>query len=100
MMPQHRGFQIYGKAEPVIETLLGKITQWFPTGSIDFSRPTGSLVELTRFRLPSMRFDDEELAERVGIELGRLLVEICWHDITIARRQTERQLVQRSRSRH
>ncbi len=44
MMEQYRGFQIYGGAVPVSEFLLGRVTQWSPTGSIDYVRPRGSLV--------------------------------------------------------
>jgi hypothetical protein len=94
---QQRDFRVHGEAEPVVETLLGRISQWSPKGSIDYYRPRGSLVELTRFQLPSMKLKEKELAERFGVELGRLFVDICYRDFMIAREATERQLVVRSR---
>jgi hypothetical protein len=100
MMLQHRDFRIYGEAEPVVETLLGRISQWFPKGSIDYTRPRGSLVELTRFQLPSMKLNEKELAQWFALEFGRLLVDICHQNLLIARAAIEGQLVMRSRSRH
>jgi hypothetical protein len=99
MKGQYRGFNLYGSAEPVLERLLGRITQWSPTGSIDYSRRNGSLVELTRFRLPSMTIDDEAVAKRFGLELARLLVDSCYRDLVIARYETEKRHIDRDRMR-
>ena len=99
-MMEHRGFRIYGDAEPVVETLMGRISEWSPKGSIDYHRPKGPLVELTRFQLASIKVDDRELAECFGLELGRLLVDVCYHDFVIARSRIEEQLTHRSRSQH
>ena len=92
-MMQYRNFQIYSAAEPVVETLLGQITQWSPSGSIGYQRPNGSLVELTRFRLSSMKIDDKQLAEWFGLEVGRLLVDICYSNLVIARERAEKRVL-------
>lgn len=89
MKEEHRGFQIYSGAEPVLETLLGRISRWCPRGTIDYARPDHSIVELTRFRLPCMTFDDTEIAERFGLELGRLLVDCEYRDLVIKRDESE-----------
>jgi hypothetical protein len=96
---QYRGFNLYTGAVPVLETLLGRISQWSPTGSIDYVRRVGSLVELTRFRLASMTFNDKKIAEWFGLEIARLAVDSCYRDFVIARYQSEKQLVKRDRLR-
>jgi hypothetical protein len=99
-MTEHfRGFNICGGAEPVLEALLGHITQWSPTGSIEYVRPRGSVVELTRFRLPSFTVDDKVVAAWFGLELARLFVDSSYRAFVIARYETEKQLVRRDRSR-
>jgi hypothetical protein len=99
MKERYRGFNICGGAEPVFETLSGHITQWSPTGSIDYVRPRGSVVELTRFRLSSITFNDKTVAEWFGLEIARLAVDSCYRDFVIARYETEKQLVKRDRLR-
>jgi hypothetical protein len=99
MKERYRGFYLCGGAEPVLETLLGHITQWFPTGSIDYVRPRGSVVELARFRLPTMTVDDKVVATWFGLELARLFIDSSYRDFVIARYETEKQLVKRDRSR-
>ena len=96
---EYKGFQIYSTPFPVLRELLGHITEWHPTGTIDYRRWDQSLVEITRFRLPSMTFDEREIAEHFGLELGRLLVDACYRDLVIARYESEKARVQRSRSR-
>ena len=96
---EYRAFQIYSTPTPVLRELLGHITEWHPAGTIDYRRRDQSLVEITRFRLPSMTFDEREIAEHFGLELGRLLVDACYRDLVIARYESEKAYVQRSRSR-
>jgi hypothetical protein len=73
-----------------------RISEWSPKGSIDYHWPKGPLVELTRFQLAAMRVDDRQVAECFGLELGRLLVDICYCDLVIARDIAEKQLAQQS----
>ena len=85
MKERYRGFNLYSGAEPVLETLLGHISQWCPTGTIDHSRRDGSLVELTRFRFPGMILNDKPAAEWFELEIARLVVDSCYRDLVIAR---------------
>ena len=50
---------------------MGRTTGWYATGSIGYRRPDRSVVELTRFRFPGMKFDDEDVAKWFGLELAR-----------------------------
>ena len=96
---EHRGLQIYSTPVPVLRELLGHIAEWQPAGTIDYRRRDQSVVELTRFRLPSMTFDEREIAEHFGLELGRLLVDACYRDLVITRYESEKAYVLRNRSR-
>ena len=101
MTERYRGFSICGGAEPLSEFLLGRISQWYPTGSIDYVRPARSLVELTRFQLRSMAFDEQEDAECFGLEIARLLllVDSSYREFSIARYETEKRLIKQERFR-
>lgn len=98
MTEPYRTFKIYSGTEPVLETLLGRISQWCPKGSIDYSPPDHSLVELTRFRFPAMTFDEPEIAECFGLEIGRLLVDCCYRELAMARYEIEKRRIQQKRS--
>jgi hypothetical protein len=56
-------------------------------------RSRGSVVELTRFRLPIMRVDDKAVAAWFGLELARLFVDSDYRDFVIARYEDEKQFV-------
>jgi hypothetical protein len=99
MTEPYRTFHISGGGEPLPETLLGRISDWYATGSIDYQRRDRSVVELMRFRLACMRFDYEEVAEWFGLELARLIVDSCYRDVVIGRYETEKRRIQRKRSR-
>jgi hypothetical protein len=75
MTEAYRTFHISGGAEPSLETLLGCINNWYATGSILNQRPDRSVVELMRFRLSCVKFDDEGTAKMFGLELARLFVD-------------------------
>jgi hypothetical protein len=99
MMEQYRGFYLYSGAESLSNSLLGRVSQWLPTGSIDYVRPAGSLVELTRFRFCGLTFDEKEIAEWCGLEIARLAVDSCYRELAIARYETEKRLVKQNRLR-
>ncbi len=99
MMEQYRSFWICGGAEGQKDSLLGLVSRSCPTGSIDYVRPAGSLVELTRFQLRSMTFDEQGTAELFGLEIARLLVDSCYREFAIARYETEKRLVKQNRFR-
>src|SRR5678815_1454698 len=65
MDEEYRGFKLYGGCEPISETLLGRVTQWKPTGCIAYKHSNGVVAELTRFRFPitlMMRMSPSALA--------------------------------------
>jgi hypothetical protein len=99
MRDQHRDFLLYGSSASLSDTLLGRITKWYPTGSIDYKRRSNAVVELTRIQLRSMTFDDQETAEIFGLELARLLVDTSYREFAMVRYETEKKLVRQERSR-
>jgi hypothetical protein len=62
-------------------------------------RPARSLLELTRFQLRSMTFDEEEDAECFGLEITRLLVDSSYREFSIARYETEKRIIKQERFR-
>ena len=48
---------------------------WYPAGSVLKSGRFSSLVEITRFDLPSFKTEIKELAEWFGLELARIVVD-------------------------
>ena len=80
MTERYRGFSICGGAAPLPEFLLGRISQWYPTGSIDYVRPARSVVAFTRFQLRSMTFDEQEDAGCFGLEIARPLVDSSYRE--------------------
>src|SRR5687768_3105356 len=99
MTERYRTFHINGGVEPFSEALLGRITAWYATGCIDFRRPDHSVVELSRFRFYCMKFDDENVAKRFGLELARLFVDAFYRDFVIERYEIEKRRIQERRSR-
>ena len=63
------------------QSLLGRVSRWYPNGSIDYVRPAGSMAELTRFQLRSMTFDEKRTAELFSLEIARLLVDSCYREL-------------------
>jgi hypothetical protein len=98
MNEEYRGFNLYGGSEPISETLLGRVTQWKPTGCIAFKHTNGVITELTRFRFP-MNCDDEGVAKCFGLEIVRLLLDTSFRDFKIARYDSEKRMIQQSRRR-
>jgi hypothetical protein len=99
MNEEYRSFLIYGRASPVETTLLACITEWCPSGAIDYRRPNRSLVELTRFRVLAFPLNDEATAECFGLEIARLLVDVYYRELVIERYETEKRIIQRSHRR-
>ena len=97
MTEPYRIFHINGEGDPFSEALLGRITAGYATGCIDFRRPDHSVTELTSFRLPGMKFEDENVAKRFGLELARLFVDGFYRDFVIERYEIEKRRVQHGR---
>ena len=51
-----------------------------------------SLVELTRFRVSAFPLNDEATAERFGLEIARLLVDVYYRELVTERYETEKGL--------
>jgi len=98
MNEEYRGFNLYGGSEPVSETLLGRVTQWKPTGCIAFKQTNGVITELTRFRFP-MKCDDEGVAKCFGLEIARLLLDSSLRDFHLARYESEKRMEKEMRRR-
>ena len=49
----------------------------YPAGSVLKPGRLGSVIEVTRFEMPSFTMSMEELAEWFGLELSKLVVDEC-----------------------
>src|SRR5918992_3764982 len=49
----------------------------YPGGDVYKPGRLGSVIEVTRFEMPSFTMDTKELAEWFGFELSKLVVEEC-----------------------
>ena len=98
MNEEYRGFNLYGGSEPISETLLGRVTQWKPTGCIAFKHTNGVITELTRFRFP-MNCDDEGVAKCFGLEIARLLLDSSFRYFHLARYESEKRMEKEMRRR-
>ena len=50
---------------------------WYVGGSVLVSGRASSIVEITRFQLQQFTVSIKELAERVGLEVARLVADEC-----------------------
>ena len=50
---------------------------WYPGGTVLKPGRSGSVIEVTRFEMPSFTMSMEELAEWFGFELSKLVVDEC-----------------------
>lgn len=70
--------------------LLGRVTEWYATATIDYVRGNGSLVQLTRVRLPATTFDEEGMAEVFGLGLAWIIIGGCYQELAALRAQAEK----------
>jgi hypothetical protein len=73
MMQQHNGYFIDGAAK-MIQPFS---PDWRVGGSVLRPGRLGSIVEVSRFELPSFTVNMNELAEWFGLELARMVVDEC-----------------------
>jgi len=99
MTEQYRGFWICGGAEAILASLLGRVSGWYSTGSVDYERPSRSVVELTRLQFRKMMFDEKETAEIFGLEIARLLLDTGYREFEIARDETKKRFTKQQRFR-
>lgn len=50
---------------------------WYPVGTVIKSGRLGSLVEVTRFEVPSFKLEDKIVMEWFGREIAKILVDDC-----------------------
>ena len=72
-MEQYKGFWIAGMAQMVHPFSRDS----YPGGVIYKQGRGSSIVEVTRFELPSFTMEIQELAEWFGLELCRMVVDAC-----------------------
>ena len=75
-----------------------------PGACVLYPRPDNSVVELTTLNVHNFELENREVAELIGLELARLIVDICypellrdWQDIEQQERQTNNRRRQRWR---
>ena len=61
-----------------------------PGASVLYQRPDNSVVNLARLDVHNFTFEDRELAELMGLELARLIVDTCYTELLQEREETER----------
>jgi hypothetical protein len=57
-------------------------------------------VEVTRFRLTIMAFDDETVAKWFGLEIARMVLDACYRRFAVAWYETEKNFIQQQRRAH
>jgi len=85
-MQLHKGYWISGRAvsgPPYTE-------YWTPAGAVLFQRENDSVVELLRFNLESFDFADQGVAELVGLEVARLVVDRSYTELVATQRDVGR----------
>ena len=73
MDEEYKGFLISGQARMVHPFSRDS----YPAGAIYSYGRGSSIVEITRFELPSFKMEIQGLAEWFGLELSRMVVDTC-----------------------
>ena len=61
-----------------------------PGASVLYQRPDNSVVDLTRLDVHNFTFEDRDIAELIGLELARLIVDTCYPELLREREKIER----------
>jgi hypothetical protein len=72
-MQEYNGYFIDGTAELVHPFH----PSWYPSGTVLRQGPGGSIIEVTRFELPTFTLELKGVAEWFGFELSKLVVDEC-----------------------
>ena len=86
MIVQYKDLWISGHAVPGYPAGL-KLT---PGATVLYQRLNNFVVELTRLDVPNFTFEDREVAELIGLELARLIVDTCYPELLREREESER----------
>ena len=55
-----------------------------------YQRPNNSVVKLTTLNVHNFELENREVAELIGLELARLIVDTCYPELLREREETER----------
>jgi hypothetical protein len=85
-MEQYKDLWISGHATPGYPGAFNST----PCASVLYQRPDNSVVELTKLNVHNFAFQDHEVAELIGLELARLIVDTCYPELLNERQEIER----------
>jgi len=68
-----------------------------PGGTVLYQRPDNSVLELTTLNVHNFELENREVAELIGLELARLIVDTCYSELLHEREETERVIKRQSR---
>jgi len=69
-----------------------------PVASVLYQRPDNSVVDLTTLNVHNFAFEDHEVAELIGLELARLIVDSCYPELLREREETKRDIERQRRN--
>ena len=93
MMEQYKDLWISGHSTPGYPGANNST----PGASVSYQRPDNSVVDLTNLDVHNFAFEDREVAELIGLELARLIVDTCYPELMRERDETERVIERHSR---
>lgn len=68
-----------------------------PGASVSYQRPDNSVVDLTTLDVNNFALEDRDVAELIGLELARLIVDTCYPELLREREETERVIERQAR---
>jgi len=68
-----------------------------PGATILYQRPDNSVLELTTLNVHNFELENREVAELIGLELARLIVDTCDPELLREREKIERVIERQSR---
>ena len=85
-MEQYKDLWISGHATPGYPSS----NHSTPAASVLYQRPDNSVVELTTLNVHNFELENREVAELIGLELARLIVDTCYPELLREREEIER----------
>ena len=86
MMEQYKDLWISGHATPGYPGANNST----PGATVLYQRPNNSVVELTKLNVHNFELENREVAELIGLELARLIVDTCYPELLCEREESER----------
>jgi hypothetical protein len=69
-----------------------------PGASVSYQRPDNSVVELSTLNVHNFELENREVAELIGLQLARLIVDTCYPELQRERQEIEQK--ERRQTRH